>query len=343
MREPRAGTVPSRGAQAPKIRGAPLRIITLALFACAIALFTGGRLFANHGPGTSGGASATASGETLIQGRFELSLREDFTQFEHVSRAGAERRALDAGEFDAIERSYLTSASLAFGLTDDFQLSAQIGYYAGENFLDAESEDGIDVESSSANPNGPTDLSLGVKYRVLEGRPGNLSVIAGVIAPTGRDDVRLASGERLEPSSQPGTGAWSYQIGLAYSRFLTSRVTTDASAIYTIRTPHDGFEVGDRVDLGVAVAYRLIESIRSFPNYSAFAEVNAVWLGKDEASGEVNRNSGGWTVYLTPGGRVRFNENLSLTIAPSFPVVQELNGEQIESRFKLAVTLSVSF
>ena len=33
----------------------------------------------------------------------------------------------------------------------------------------------------------------------------------------------------------------------------------------------------------------------------------------------------------------------SLTVAPSFPVVQELNGEQIESRFKLAATLSLSF
>ena len=42
-------------------------------------------VFANHGPGTSGGGSATASGETLKQGHFELSLREDYTQFENVS------------------------------------------------------------------------------------------------------------------------------------------------------------------------------------------------------------------------------------------------------------------
>jgi len=155
--------------------------------------------------------------------------------------------------------------------------------------------------------------------------------------------VRLSNGEPLEPSSQPGTGVWAYQVGAAYSRFLTPRITTDASALYTIRTPHDGFEVGDRIDLGVALAYRLTESIKAFPNYSVFGEANAIWLGKDEDGGEENPNSGGWTLYLTPGARVRFNENVAVTVAPSFPVLQDLNGEQIESRLKLAVMLSFSF
>lgn len=300
--------------------------------------------FANHGPGTSGGGSATASGETLKQGAFDLSIREDYTQFEDVSRAEAERRATRAGEFDALDHAYLTSFGLSYGVTDDLQFGAQIGYYTGRNFVDAESDDGAPAESSTADPKGITDLALTGKFRFMRGQPGNIALIGGVIAPTGRDDVRLTNGEPLEPSSQPGTGAWSYQAGLAYSRFLTARVTTDASAIYTIRTPHDGFEVGDRVDLGVALAYRFTESIRAFPNLSGFIEANAIWIGKDESSDEgKNPNSGGWTVYLTPGARVRFNPNCALTVAPSFPVVQELNGDQIESRFKLAVTLSFSF
>ena len=321
----------------------PLAVrFALAAFAvCALALASVS--LANHGPGTSGGGSATVSGETLKRGTFDLSLREDYTQFEDVSRAGAERRALKSGEFDALERSYLTTAGVAYGITDDFQAGATIGYYAGVNFIDAESEDGVTAESATADPSGWTDLALVAKYRLVKGQPGNISVIGGVIAPTGRDDVRLSNGELLEPSSQPGTGAWSYQAGAAYSRFLTPRVTTDASAIYTIRTSHGGFEVGDRLDLGVAFAYRLTESIRAFPNYSVFAEANAVWLGKDEEGGEENPNSGGWTVYLTPGARVRLNQNVALTVAPSFPVLQDLNGDQIESRFKLAATLSFSF
>lgn len=299
--------------------------------------------FANHGPGTSGGGSSTASGETLKPGAFDLSLRVDYTKFEDISRSEAERRAIKSDEFDALDHAIVTTVSLSYGIIENLQVGAQIGYYSGSNFIDAEADGVGGAESSTADPSGITDLGLTVKYRFLQGAPGNVAIIGGLILPTGRDDVRLKNGELLEPSSQPGTGAVAYQIGLAYSRFLTSRITVDGSAIYTIRTKHNDFEVGDRLDLGVALAYRLTESIRSFPNWSVFGEVNAVWLGKDNDDGEINPNSGGWTMYLTPGLRVRLNEHLAFTVAPSIPVLQELNGEQIESQFKLAASMDFSF
>jgi hypothetical protein len=302
---------------------------------------------ANHGPGTSGGGSSTISGETLKPGQFSLDLRFDYTEFEHVSRAEAERRAIESGGFDALRRSFVYTGTLSYGILDDLQVSATIGYYHGEGFIDAEpSEDEPgEAESGIADPEALTDLFLNVKYRLLRGRPGNLAIVGGVKFPTGRDDVRLNNGESLEPSSQPGTGAYDCQFGLAYSRFLTSHLTMDASGLYTLRTRHDGFKVGDRFDAGLALAYRLTESIRSFPQWSVFGEANYIWLGKDDAGGEegINNNSGGNTLYLTPGMRVRFNESASLTVAPSFPVWQDLNGDQIESQFKLAVTLSFTF
>jgi hypothetical protein len=320
-----------------------MKLPILPALALAVLSFVPLPLRANHGPGTSGGGSSTASGETLKQGTFDLSLREDYAQFQNIGEAGAERRALDSGGFDALRSAFIVTGGIACGITDDFQVSASIGYYWGDHFIDAESEDGVTAESASADPEGLTDLALTLKYRVYRGPWGNLAAIGGVIAPTGRNNVRLTSAELLEASSQPGTGAWAYQMGVAYSRFLTPRLTADASGIYTLRTPNDDFEVGDRLDLGVALAYRLTESIKTFPNWSVFVEANAVWLGKDKDSGEINPNSGGWTVYLTPGARVRFNPHVALTVAPSFPVVQELNGEQIEAEFKLAATLSVSF
>lgn len=323
------------------IRGV-VRWIALSVFAVSISVPCNS--FANHGPGTSGGGSSTASGETLKPGSFDLDLRVDYTKFENISRRGAERQALQSGEFDALDDATITSVGLSYGLIENLQIGAQLGYYWGQNFIDAESEDGLTAESDTVDPEGLTDLAITGKFRFLQGKPGNVSVIGGVVLPTGRDDVRLQeSAALLEPSSQPGTGAVAYQIGLAYSRFLTSRITIDASAIYTIRTEHHGFEVGDRADLGIAIAYRLTPSIRSFPNYSVFLETTGVWLGKDKEDGESNPNSGGWTAYITPGARVRINENVALTVAPSFPVLQELNGDQIESSFKLAATLGISF
>src|SRR5262245_2129970 len=133
-------------------------------------------IYANHGPGTSGGGSSTISAEPLKRGAFSLDLRLDYTDFENVSRASAERRALSSGEFDALDRSYISSFTLSYGILDDLQVSATIGYYNGEGFIDAESEDGVEAESSTANPEGLTDLYLTLKYRFIKGKPGNIAV-----------------------------------------------------------------------------------------------------------------------------------------------------------------------
>lgn len=313
------------------------------LLPSVLAAALGPAALANHGPGTSGGGSSTASGETLKAGAFDLSLRTDATWYETFSRAEAESHAIRSGEFDAIDRTLVESLSIAYGITDDFQIGAQTGYYAGTNFVAAEADGVGGAESATADPRGIMDLWLQAKYRVAHGPGGHLAAIAGVKLPTGRDDVTLSDGSQLEPSSQPGSGAVDYQLGVAYSRFLTSRTTFDASGIYTRRGEHDDFKVGDRFDFGTAFAYRLTEDVKSYPNWSVSAEALAVWIDRDEDSGERNPNSGGTTVYLAPGVRGRLDPHVALSLAPALPVYQDLDGDQPETRAKLAFTLSFSF
>jgi len=298
---------------------------------------------ANHGPGASGGGSSVVSGETLEPGHFELSLREDYTNFEHFSRSAAAARGLAGGDFDALDHGFLTSIEAAYGVIDDLQVGIGIGYFFGNEFISADRQADGSVEVASAEPEGLTDLALVAKYRVLKGWPGNLAVFGGVIFPTGRTDVRLDNGERLSPTDQPGTGRWAFPIGVAYSRFLTSAVTLDASAAYTFRAEKDDFKVGDRFDAGLALAYRLTPSIKQFPQYSVFLELNDVYLMKDRADGGHDPNSGSNTLYLTPGARVRFDPMIALTLAPSFPVYQHVNGDQGKVEFKVSVSLSLAF
>lgn len=313
------------------------------LLAALLAALPTSALFANHGPGTSGGGSSTASGETLKAGAWDLSLRVDETEFEDVDRQEAAQRALKSGDFDALRRSFLTTMSLAYGVTENFQVGASFGYYRGTDFFAAEQDAFGTVDVADADPHGITDLWLQSKYRFVHNELGSLAVLAGFKLPTGNDDQRLSNGEKLEPSSQPGTGAFDGQAGLAWSRYLTPNLTADTSAVYTLRGEHAGFTVGDRFDAGFALAYRLTDSITAFPNWSLFGEANVVWLGEDDDHGTKNANSGGTTLYLTPGVRVRFNPSAALTLAPSFPVAQSLHGEQVETRFKVAATLSFGF
>src|SRR6476620_10110778 len=126
------------------------------VLALCCALVCAGAVNANHGPGASGGGSSTVSGETLKPGKFELSLREDYTQFEHFSKTAAAERAEESGDFDALDHGFLTTADLSYGLFEDFQIGASIGYFVGRNFIGADSEDG-ETEVSTAQPSGLTD------------------------------------------------------------------------------------------------------------------------------------------------------------------------------------------
>src|SRR6185503_1968010 len=143
----------------------------------AVISFLAPSVFANHGPGTSGGGNFTMSGETLRQGGFDLTLRTDITKFESVSRAEAEQKAI------------------AHGVTDDIQLSAYVGYYWGNDFIDAEEDGGGGAESATADPKGLTDTWIQGKWRMMHGPHGHLALVGGVKLPTGKDDEKLSNGE----------------------------------------------------------------------------------------------------------------------------------------------------
>jgi hypothetical protein len=317
-------------------------LFVAAITACAATLLPLPPVRANHGPGASGGGSATISGEVLKPGHFEIELREDYSQFQHFDRNAAIARAMQGGDFDALDHGFFTTLSGAYGITEDLQVGAGIGYFIGNDFQSVSDDNGA-IAFGKANPTGFTDLVVTGKYRVLSGQPGNLSLIAGVVFPTGRNDFRLDNSEPLSPTDQPGTGRWGVPFGLGYSRFLTPQLTVDASVLYTYRFESDGFKVGDRFDAGVALAYRLTPSIKTFPQYAVFAELNNVYLSQDQNHGQRDPNSGSDTLYVTPGVRVRFSPAVALTVAPSIPIFENLNGDQGRVDFKVAVALSLSF
>lgn len=294
----------------------------------------------NHGPSTTGGGTSTISGETLAQGRWSLDWRTDWTDYESVSVAEAEAKAAVHDEFDALGSSLVSTLAIAYGLTADFQISAQAGWYQGSDFIDAEADGLGGAESAGGDPSGMTDLWLNGKYRLMKGSRGNLAVLAGVKLPTGADGETLDNGEVLEPSSQPGSGATDFQAGLGYSRFLSASTTFDASAVYTVRGEQDDFTVGDRLDLGLAVAHRLSGGGAAEPGWTVFGEALAVVLSKDEEGSAANENSGGTILFLSPGVRYRCQNGVAIALAPSIPVSQDWNGEQIKTDLKLTFTVS---
>ena len=326
-------------------------------------------VFANHGPGTTGGGVSTQSGETIKQGEIIFSLDEAYTNYERVSVRGVEQRAIGSGEFDALGDAFLTNVSMGYGVTDNLQIEGSIGWYSGRNFINAHKESQEDekqefklvdddhnnagqeemeevqsgVNSAVADPEGLTDLMFRAKYRVMRGQNGHLSIIGGGVFPVGDDGEKLSNGETLEGSSQPGSGRYSALGGIAYSRYLTPEITFDASSLYTYRFQKNDFQIGDRCDTGVAFAYRFTDPVGVYPQLSVFIETLYQYIGKDEDNGIDNINSGGNSLFLALGTKIGFNKNTGVIIAPSIPVIQDLNGEQLETDFKLLSQIFFKF
>ena len=299
---------------------------------------------ADHGPGTSGGGASTQSGETMKPGKFAVEFREDYTEFEHLSQAQIEAKAAKAGSIDLLDRSFIHSIGLSYGVVENFQVGLTLGYYQAVKAREAEYDSGTgDTEILTSNPDGLTDLWLSGKYRFYRGPLGSFAVFGGVKFPTGRDDVKNSAGESIEPSATAGSGAYDGMLGLAYSRFLTSRLTVDTSFQYTLRGEARDFRLGDRIDAGVAFAYRFTEDVKTFPQVSAFAEANVRHLFESTDAGAHASNTGGTVLFLTPGFRVGFTPHLSFTVSSPLPVLQNLNGEQLKTSYKVNAALTVSF
>ncbi len=317
------------------------------LFTTVLLEITPLELQADHGPGTTGGSS-TQSGETLKQGSVAFALRWNYTHFETLNSSQIAHRAAKVDDehahFDALRWSLLTTFELSLGVLDDLQLSLSTGFYRGDDLREGHVEDTGETETHDhGDIVGWTDLWLSGKYRFLKGPQGHVSALAGVKLPSGRDDVRGEGDEKLEPSLQPGSGAFDFLAGVAYSVWLVERILLDSSVSYTFRTEDDDFKVGDRVDAGFAVTYRLFEDPKRFPQVALFLEPSIRHVLKNEEDGHRLKNTGGTVLFITPGARVGITERMSFLLGPQIPVLQVLNDEQQETRIQVLGELNFTF
>ena len=315
---------------------------------------------ADHGPGTSGGGFNTQTAEILKQRQWSAALSSDWTEFDSPS----ESALVGKEHFDLIDRSFLSNLSLSLGLAENFQIGLSFGYYAAQGTRRIAHQHGDHAEGATSghdepageehaasskpelasfDPDGWTDLWLTAKYRVYRGSAGQVAILGGVKFPVGETRVIDTLGERVEPASTPGSGAWDGMVGAAYTLALAPAVSFDASAQYTLRGEKTDYRLGNRLDAGLAVGWRIVGDAKRFPQVVLMGEATVRAVAKSEESGARDANTGGTALFLSPGLRVGFCENASWSVGVQIPVVQELNGNQVKTEFRLTSSLNLAF
>ena len=287
-------------------------------------------VFADHGPGTSGSGFTTLTAETLKPGSFSTTLQSDWTEFD--SPGGMPE------EVDLLNRSFLSTFSLGYGVIENFQLGLTYGYFASEGNREFEGGDKVTFD-----PDGFTDLWLTAKYRFYQGPAGQFALLGGIKAPTGDSTLENSEGKSVEPSATAGTGAWDGQVGLAYTLPLSAALTLDASAIYTLRGEAHDYRLGNRLDLGSSLAWRLFGDAATFPQTSLVMEATLRHVAKSEEGGQDEDGTGGTVLFLSPGVKVSFTQQLGANLGIQIPVVQNLGGDSLETDFRLMTGVTYSF
>ena len=175
------------------------------------------------------------------------------------------------------------------------------------------------------------------------GRTLRVGGVAGIKAPTGDDDESDGLG-RLPAGLQSGTGSWdAFVAGVVSYQRLDFGV--DAQLSYRANTQANNFEAGDQIQLDASYQHRLwpgdiSSDTRGF--LYGVLEFNIIYRDNNKLAGQTDPDSGGTTVFITPGIQYAAKKVI-LEAAAQLPVVQNLNGSALESDFILRGGFRINF
>lgn len=137
-----------------------------------------------------------------------------------------------------------------------------------------------------------------------------------------------------------------FPLGLVTS-FQTHRFEMDVDVRYKINTEGNGTDPGDDLFYNLAYQHRVFPwrlPEAGIPNQlNLVLEMNGQWAQKDRiVGGAVNANSGGNTIFLSPGLQYVM-KRVIVEASFQYPILQELNGNQLKTQFAVNGGMRIQF
>jgi hypothetical protein len=240
---------------------------------------------------------------------------------------------------------YEESLTGVYGITGDFTVGLTLPIV--QKTLKFTTPTGRRAEIHSS---GVGDLSVVGVYRFYRRDvplgSTQLSVIGGLELPTGSNDqtdgdvpdLTGGTSTRIPRDLQPGSGSVDGIVGLAgFQNF--DRLSLYGSLQGKINSEDDDFKFGNRLHYDLAADYVLQEGRNLF----LILEFNGRYEARSEENGRDVRNSGGHSLFISPGIQYLPVPYLILETSIQLPVFQELNGTQLGTDFSIVVGLRYLF
>lgn len=227
---------------------------------------------------------------------------------------------------------------LVYGFTEKFALIGIVPY------LDKTFRSG----GGERGDRGLGDATLLARHQVWQvdraGETFRGQVLGGLKLPTGRDDERDSLG-RLPQPLQLGSGSYDPIVAAVFS-WQRLQWQADFDLVYKINTEANSFRFGNTLAHDASFQYRLWPQSLSGTGVPSFVygvlELNGVWAERARSRGTKLADSGGYTLFVSPG--LQFvTQRWIAEIAAQLPVVQDLNGDQLETDYVLVASFRIQF
>jgi hypothetical protein len=185
------------------------------------------------------------------------------------------------------------------------------------------------------------DVSVTARYRIpskdAAPRTGAAGFLFGLKLPTGRTSITNSAGDLAERSLQPGSGSVDAIVGGFYQKDLggSSSWFMQATLQHAIRG--SDFKPGTKLAADIGYARSVTERL------SVAVQLNAVFKRRDSGPLAEPADSGGRSLFLSPGVSYAVGESLRVYAVVQQPLYQYVNGVQLTAKNAVVVGINGRF
>ncbi len=183
----------------------------------------------------------------------------------------------------------------------------------------------VNSNSGDVSTSGLGDIRLFAKYLLFQYDRKNKTIRAASKA-----GVKLPTGDENE---QPVLETGSTDVFFAtVAGWIEGRVGVYLEAIYNVNTSKNTVDFGNSVSYNLAFGYRLLPAVYETypsPQLNGFLEINGTTTNKNTINGQKINDSGGTTIFLSPGLQYVGGRRWLIEASVQIPIVNELNGTQL--------------
>ncbi len=207
-------------------------------------------------------------------------------------------------------------------------------------------------EDSTGGASGLGDVSVLARYRLFARHsPLGSTLIAGVVGiklPTGSTNQHNDQGEYLDSHLQLGTGSTDALLGLSFDHAM-DRASLSANALFSFagdgETGDQSHRFGNSVNYDVTAKYRIAPAGMAPEQSAWFASlgINGEAREHEHLDGDRVGDSGGHTVYVTPGLQWVVQSRWIVEATYQYAVYHDLNQTQLGEDYRLFGSVTYLF